>query len=70
MLNSVQHENYPAQNVKMTTIFGILRFIIRKDTLSEIFKATSFNPFQVNGIFHSFQSKQVHFRSKGCWVIF
>ena len=39
MLNSAEHEFYPAYNVKMPTIVGILTFISRINTASESFKA-------------------------------
>ena len=39
MLNSAEHEIYPAGNVKMPTIVCILAFISRINTISECFKA-------------------------------
>ena len=35
MLNSAEHEIYPADNIKMPTIVGILIFISMMDTTSE-----------------------------------
>ena len=37
MLNSVEHEIYPAHNVKMPTIVGILTFISKMPTIVGIF---------------------------------
>ena len=42
MLNSAEHEIYPAQNVKMPTIVGILTFISMINTTSKILKARNF----------------------------
>ena len=33
MLNSTRHENFPAKNVKMPTIVGILTFVSRKNSI-------------------------------------
>ena len=42
MLNSAEHEIYPAHNVKMPTIVGILTFISMINTISERLKARNF----------------------------
>ena len=42
MLSSAEHELYPAQNVKIPTIVGILTFISMINTTSERLKARTF----------------------------
>ena len=49
MLKSTEHEIYPAYNVKMPTIVGILTFISRINTTSESFKARNNLYFSVLG---------------------
>ena len=42
MLNSAEHKIYPAHNVKMPTIVGILTFISRINKTFERLKASNF----------------------------
>ena len=42
VLNSAEHKFYPANNVKMPTIVGILTFISMINTTSERLKAINF----------------------------
>ena len=70
MLNSAEHESYPAHNVKMSTIVGILTFISMINTTSESLKARNFFICRYFSLLCTVELSIKMFYNLGTWLVY